>query len=186
MSPPSSEAAAGRIFELADVWPETVLLLVESEDRCLGCARIAGTQVDVVMSEEGAWSEPALRRSIAALESPAVLPTPIRVLYGPGERIFSAMEPAASLMVVQQGSASHCGSELSSGARLGESAVVPGGLRFADAFAGPSGAEVGVLPAAQLHALLAAEPMLRIQLTMSLSEHMAGLVAAGVRAKMSA
>lgn len=186
MSPSSSDAPVARVFELADVWPETVLLLVESEDRCLGCARIDGTHVDVVMSEEGAWIEPALRRSIADLEAPVVLPTPIRVLFAPGERIFSAMDPAASLMVIHRGTASHCGSELSQGARLGESAVVPDGLRFAGAVAGQRGAEIGVLPATQLHALLAAEPMLRLQLTMALSERMAGLVAEGVRAKMSA
>jgi hypothetical protein len=186
MSPPSSADPVDRVFELADVWPETVLLLVESEERCLGCARIDGTQIDVVVSEEGAWIEPALRRSIAALDAPVVLPAPIRVLFAPGERIFSAMDPAASLMVIDRGTASYCGSELSPGARLGESAVVPDGLRFADAVAGRSGAEIGVLPAAQLHALLAAEPMLRLQLTMALSERMAGLVAEGVRAKMSA
>lgn len=186
MSPPAPAAVVERVFELADTWPETVLLLVESEERCLGCARVDGARVDVVMSEEGAWIEPALRRSIADLDAPMVLPTPIRVLYAPGERIFSAMETAASLMVIQQGTASYCGSELALGERLGESAVVPGGLRFSDAVAGPSGAEIGVLPAATLHALMAAEPMLRMQLTMALSERMAGLVAEGVRAKMTA
>ena len=45
MSPSSSDAPVARVFELADVWPETVLLLVESEDRCLGCARIDGHRI---------------------------------------------------------------------------------------------------------------------------------------------
>jgi len=173
-------------METADIWPETVLLLIESDGRCLGAARIDGDEISVVLSTEANGMGPALQRSIDAVSAPAAIPMPHRVLFAPGETIFSALDPADSLMSVRAGAVWFCGSALGAGERLGESAVVPGGRRFADAAAGSEGAEVCAIPAPKLQALMEDEPMLRIQLGMALSVRMAGLIVDGVRAKMSA
>ena len=186
MAAPPPGLAIPRVMAMADAWPETVLLVVASQGRCLGGARIDGDMVDVVLCEEAVGIRSALQRSIAALGEPAALPMPERWLFASGERIFSARASADSLMAVSEGVVWQCGQALHSGARFGESASLPGGQRFADAVAGIDGAEVTAISSGALQCMMAEEPMLRIQLNLALSERMAGLLSGRRWTKMSA
>lgn len=184
--PPPPEAHAERVVTAADAWPETQVLIVVSEGRCLGTAQIDGEAISVVLSDEGAWTEAALGRSIAALRRPVALPMPVRMLFAPGEVVFRCLDPADALMEVVEGVVWTGGEPVAATGRLGESAVIPHGRRFADAVAGSGGAEVCAIPSSQLHALMDAEPMLRIQLGHALSARLAGIISSEGRAKMSA
>ena len=186
MAPPPPGVKAARMFSPSDAWPETQVLIVTEEGRCLGTAQVDGEAVTMVLSDEGTWLQAALERSIAALTQPVVIPMPIRMLFAPGEDVFQRLESADSLMEVVDGQVWYGSETLGSGSRLGVSAVIPDGRRFTDAVAGSGGAEVCAIPTGQLHALMAEEPMLRIQLGHALSTQIAGLIPGERRAKMYA
>ncbi len=186
MAPPPPWVPVPREMSVEDAWPETRLLLAESEGRCLGAARVDGERVSVTLCLEAAFIEDALRRSVQALSAPAVLPMHRRLLLAPGEVIFRAMDDADTLMEVVGGTVCAAGQQLGAGERLGVSAVIPGGRRLADAVAGVGGAEVRAIAAGTLHAMMAEEPMLRIQLGHALSERLVRAISARGQAKISA